>query len=116
MSSSVISHKESQNSSIHVKDSQVTSPIESGEAVRRTSAPEKRKNTGAGFHKNAVSAIITLKYYWGGKDVKGNLSSGVSLSYRAETSFCSQLMEEKGGREGKLPPVIGILIKDRHGS
>lgn len=81
----------------------MTSPIESSEAVRRTSAPEKRKNTGAGFHKNAVSAIITLKYYWGGKDLKGNLSSGVSLSYRAETSFCSQLMEEKGER-GKIAP------------
>lgn len=103
MSSSVISHKESQNCSIHVKDSQVTSPIESSEAVRRTSAPKKRKNTGAGFHKNAVSAIITLKYYWGGKDLKRNLSSGVSLSYRAETSFCSQLMEEKGER-GKIAP------------
>lgn len=70
---------------------------------------------GVGFNKNAVSAIITLKYYWGEKDFKKNLSSGVSLIYRAETSFCSQLMEEKG-REGKLAPVIGILIKDRHGS
>lgn len=67
------------------------------------------------FNKNAESAIITLKYYQKKKDIKKNLSSGVNLIYWAETSFCEELMEERG-RVGKLPSIIVIWIKDSHGS